>query len=180
MQRSRRAAEAVVAVLTASVLAACSVSGQPSEVDTEGATGSPPAVLTATPAPTEPRAESPASTAEPDPPEELTPTRDPLITLEDQVGARSELRDFVCEAEEGAWSAQGLVQNPTDQPVVYVVNVGVIERESRSSLVRRNIVLETDPGQEVAFDELDLLTSDRADLECVVRVNRGSGVQNGG
>lgn len=124
--------------------------------------------------------ESPGETeAEADDDDQVEPRRDPVVSLEDEVGALDDLSDFECGPDDsGVWSASGALTNPTDEDVVYVVNVGVVETAGRSSLVRHNIVLDLAENDSVTFQtaEEELLTSDREDIECVVRVNRGAEV----
>lgn len=105
------------------------------------------------------------------------PVLDPVLELDDEVGARDELSDFVCAGDGGTWKASGTVTNSTEAAATYVVNIGVIESESRSSLVRRNVVLEVEAGEAVDFTEDELLAdAPESGVECVVRVNRGTAV----
>lgn len=134
--------------------------------DTDEQTGDP----TASPSPdSEDETDTPTEEAEPE------PERDPLVQLEDQEGAREDLTDFVCEPNDGSWGAAGTLTNPTDADLTYVVNVGVIEDEGGSSLVRRNIIADVAAGEEVEIEDLELVSTDRDDVRCVVRVNRGTG-----
>lgn len=107
-----------------------------------------------------------------------TPEVDPVVTLTDEVGARAELTDFVCEETEGTWKVSGTVTNPTDADAVYIVNVAVIDSDSRSSIVRRNIQLEVEGQAAAEFSEEKFAENvPGIGHECVVRVNRGTGVE---
>lgn len=120
-----------------------------------------------------PSAQEPTAAASSTP----TPEVDPVITLNDETGARAELTDFVCSVADGTWKTSGTVTNPTDADAVYVVNVAVIDSDTRSSLVRRNFQLEVGPKESAEFSE-EKFATDIPDVghECVVRVSRGTGV----
>lgn len=124
---------------------------------------------------TAPQSENPdgAPETESGPTEEPEPERDPLLELENSEGARADLLDFVCASQDSAWAASGAVENPTDRDLTYVLHVSVVESEGRSSVVRRNVVLDVPAGETVDFDEPDLISTDRDDLECFVGVTRG-------
>lgn len=108
------------------------------------------------------------------------PQLDEVLTLEDEVGAREELTDFTCSATDDTWSASGTVTNPTDANAVYVVNIGIIEKDSRSSALRKNVVLEVAGGESKSFEEANLISDiDDGEHECIARVNRGSAVAEG-
>lgn len=117
---------------------------------------------------------SPSASASPT----VEPTLDPVLTLEGEVGAREDLTDFTCDEEGGTWSSSGTLTNPTQAAAVYVVNLGIIESDSRSSVLRKNVVVDVEAGQSSEFVEESLISDvPGVGHECVVRVSRGTAVQ---
>jgi len=111
------------------------------------------------------------STAEPEP---TDATRDDLLTLDEEQGARADLKAFTCVAEDGVWGASGTVTNASEQDHTYYLRIGVIERgASRSSLAFKNVVLDVKAGATEEFTAPDIVTTQQDDLDCLPRVVRG-------
>lgn len=180
MVKIRKVAAIVATGALMTLLAACSDGESEDPTGTDQVTAGPddtdPTVVPddgdATSEPTESPGDVDETTAEPEP----EPDRDPLVELENNEGARADLSNFQCAATDGVWAASGTVTNEADNDLVYVVSVAVVEQEGRSSVVRRNIVLDVAAGEAVDFEEAELVVTARDDLECFVGVNRGSSV----
>lgn len=111
------------------------------------------------------------STAEPEP---TDATRDELLTLDEEQGARADLKAFTCVAEDGVWGASGTVTNASEQDHTYYLRIGVIERgASRSSVAFKNVVLDVKAGTTEEFTAPDIVTTQQDDLDCLPRVVRG-------
>lgn len=101
-------------------------------------------------------------------------SRDSLVRLDGEQGARSELTDFVCEPTGGVWKARGTLNNPTDQDTTYYLRIGVhLDEGSHSSVAMKNVFVDVPAGDTKSFADETIVTTDEPGLICLVRAVRG-------
>ena len=104
-------------------------------------------------------------------PSVLTATAAPT-THPDGTGARADLADARCEADDGAWSLTGTLANSGDRQATYTVLASVAEIQGGNVKGSVQVVEEIGPDDTVEIDEPDFLTDPADGLQCAISVHR--------
>lgn len=93
--------------------------------------------------------------------------------LNEPVGARADLRDFECDAEGGAWSASGKLENAARKPVTYLVRVSLSDGDAGTVLgtAEHSVTVDAKGSARVKFAEFH---SGDPKGSCVARVVKSS------
>lgn len=90
----------------------------------------------------------------------------------DGAGARADLSDAVCEAEDGSWSLTGTLTNSGDAAATYTVTASVAEIQGGNVKGSAQVVEEIEPGDTVEISEEGFFDDPAEGLHCAISVHR--------